>query len=72
VIAVLADALKAGPSSIRSTAAEALGRFGPQAASSAPRLRELLEARDSHVRDAAEAALKAIAPPPATPAAKGP
>jgi hypothetical protein len=73
VIAALSEALKARPSSIRSTAAEALGRFGPEAGSAAPRLRDLLQAREPNIRGADEAALKAIEPGlPATRAAKAP
>jgi HEAT repeat protein len=73
VIAALSEALNARTPSIRMRAAEALGQFGPEAATAAPRLRELLQAREANIRDAAAAALEAIEPKaPASREAKAP
>ena len=60
LIGVLGAALKLRPPSIRSSAARALGNFGPMAAPALPGLQELLQAREADVRDAADSAIKKI------------
>ena len=62
VIAVLKQALKSSAFSIRSSAIEALGNFGPKAGAAIPTLREFLTGRDDYLRGAAESALKKIDP----------
>ncbi len=62
VIAALRDALGSDSRFILASAAEALGNFGPAAASAVPRLHELTEHRNPAVKKAAEAALRKIEP----------
>jgi HEAT repeat protein len=62
VIAALTEALNAPGMSIRTAAAEALGNFGPPAATAIPRLRELLHDRDDRMQGAAKSALMKIEP----------
>jgi HEAT repeat protein len=59
-VPVLIDALKAPDLMTRLQAAEALARWGPLARPAAATLRERLQDRDEHVREAAAQALKAI------------
>jgi HEAT repeat protein len=61
-VPLLINVSKRKSPSTRRAAAEALGKFGPNAASAIPRLRELLEERDMTVRDAAKSALEEIDP----------
>jgi HEAT repeat protein len=62
VIAALTQALNARGASIRTAAAEALGNFGPKAATAIARLRELLHDRDDRMQGAAKSALMKIEP----------
>jgi HEAT repeat protein len=64
VITALREALNLDAEPVLAAAAEALGNFGPTAASAVPRLRELTEGQAARVTDAAEAALERIDPQP--------
>jgi HEAT repeat protein len=64
VLALLSEALKSQSAAIRAAAVEALGQFGPRAASALPRIRELSEDRSAPVQDAAKAAIPRLEAPP--------